>query len=83
MINNKRNYLILFTFFLITHTYSQDQPNIILINMDNFGYPWTPDKGGVFWVRWPMAEILNEHGLSLQKETPIKAGTPDPYEQKN
>ena len=45
-------------------------------------YPWTPDKGGVFWVRWPMAEILKKHGLSLQKETPIKAGTPDPYEPK-
>ena len=46
-------------------------------------YPWTPDKGGVLWVRWPMAEILKKHGASLQKEAPIKAGTPDPYEPKN
>ncbi|UCD62154.1 MAG: sulfatase-like hydrolase/transferase, partial [Flavobacteriaceae bacterium] len=45
-------------------------------------YPWTPDKGGVFWVRWPMAEILKEHSLSLQQELPIKAGTPDPYSPK-
>ena len=42
-------------------------------------YPWTPEKAGVFWVRWPMAEILKEHGYSLQVETPIKPGTPDPY----
>ena len=46
-------------------------------------YPWTPDKGGVLWVRWPMAEILKEHGLSLKNEVPITAGTPDPYEPKN
>jgi len=45
-------------------------------------YPWTPDKGGVLWVRWPMAEILKEHGSSLQKEVPIKSGTPDPYKPK-
>jgi arylsulfatase len=42
-------------------------------------YPWTPDKAGVFWVRWPMAEILKEHVASLSREPPIKAGTPDPY----
>ena len=42
-------------------------------------YPWTEEKAGAFWVRWPMAEILKEHGYSLQVETPIKPGTPDPY----
>ncbi|MES0404334.1 MAG: hypothetical protein ABUJ93_12695, partial [Hyphomicrobium sp.] len=31
------------------------------------------------WVRWPVAEILNEHANSLAKEPPIKPGTPDPY----
>jgi arylsulfatase A-like enzyme len=42
-------------------------------------YPWTPAKAGAFWVRWPMAEILNEHAKSLAEEPPIKAGTLDPY----
>lgn len=46
-------------------------------------YPWTPDKAGVFWVRWPMAEILKEHLVSLQTEKPILAGTTDPYVPKN
>jgi len=45
-------------------------------------YPWTPDLGGALWVRWPMAEILNEHATSLQKEAPIKPGTLDPYHPK-
>jgi len=45
-------------------------------------YPWTPEKGGALWVRWPMAEILNEHATSLQKEVPIKPGTLDPYHPK-
>jgi arylsulfatase len=42
-------------------------------------YPLTKATAGHFWVRWPMGEILTEHGASLQKEPPIKAGTPDPY----
>jgi len=42
-------------------------------------YPWIPERAGAFWVRWPMAEIFKEHGISLQLEPPIKAGTPDPY----
>ena len=42
-------------------------------------YPLTKATAGHFWVRWPMAEILKEHGASLQKEPPIPAGTPDPY----
>jgi arylsulfatase len=42
-------------------------------------YPLTKATAGHFWVRWPMAEILKEHGASLQKEPPIAPGTPDPY----
>ena len=42
-------------------------------------YPLTKATAGHFWVRWPMAEILKEHGASLQQEPPIAAGTPDPY----
>jgi len=42
-------------------------------------YPLTKATAGHFWVRWPMGVILTEHGESLQREPPIKAGTPDPY----
>ena len=42
-------------------------------------YPLTKATAGHFWVRWPMAEILKDHGASLQTEPPIAAGTPDPY----
>jgi arylsulfatase len=42
-------------------------------------YPLTKATAGHFWVRWPMGEVLTEHMASLQKETPITAGTPDPY----
>jgi len=42
-------------------------------------YPWIPERAGSFWVRWPMAEILNDHATSLQEEPPIPPGTPDPY----
>ena len=42
-------------------------------------YPLTKATAGHFWVRWPMAEILKEHGASLQQEPPIQPGTPDPY----
>ena len=41
-------------------------------------YPLTKATAGHFWVRWPMGEILNEHAASLEKEPPIKPGTPDP-----
>ncbi|MHC4559826.1 MAG: arylsulfatase [Planctomycetota bacterium] len=42
-------------------------------------YPLTRDLAGHFWVRWPMGEHLTEHMASLQKESPIRPGTPDPY----
>ena len=42
-------------------------------------YPLTKATAGHFWVRWPMAEILKDHGASLRSEPPIAAGTPDPY----
>jgi arylsulfatase len=42
-------------------------------------YPVTKATAGHLWVRWPMAEILTKHTVSLQKEPPIKPGTPDPY----
>ena len=45
-------------------------------------YPLTKATAGHFWVRWPMAEILNAHGKSLQEEPPISSGTPDPYTPK-
>ena len=43
-------------------------------------YPLTKATAGHFWVRWPMGEVLTEHMASLQKEVPITAGSPDPYE---
>ena len=46
-------------------------------------YPVTKATAGHLWVRWPMAEILTKHTESLQKEPPIKPGTPDPYMPKN
>jgi len=45
-------------------------------------YPLTKATAGHFWVRWPMGELLTEHGASLQKEPPIPSGTPDPYKPK-
>ena len=43
-------------------------------------YPLTKATAGHFWVRWPMGELLAAHSASLQKEPPIRPGTPDPYE---
>ncbi|MDH3581615.1 MAG: hypothetical protein OEM91_13445 [Hyphomicrobiales bacterium] len=31
------------------------------------------------WIRWPAGQHLVEHIGSLQKEPPIRPGTPDPY----
>lgn len=31
------------------------------------------------WVRYPTSQVLIDHAVSLKKEPPIKAGTPDPY----
>ena len=46
-------------------------------------YPLTKATAGHFWVRWPMAEILKAHTLSLKKEPPIAPGTRDPYTPPN
>jgi arylsulfatase len=32
-----------------------------------------------FWVRYPAGQVLVEHAASLQKEPPIRPGSPDPY----
>ena len=32
------------------------------------------------WIRWPAGQYIVEHMVSLQKEPPIRPGTPDPYE---
>jgi hypothetical protein len=42
-------------------------------------YPVTMKTPEHFWVRFPMAKIMSGHLQSLQKEPPIKPGTPDPY----
>ena len=34
------------------------------------------------WVRYPASQVLIDHAMSLGKEPPIKAGTPDPYKPK-
>ena len=31
------------------------------------------------WVRYPASQVLIDHAASLQKEPPIREGTPDPY----
>jgi arylsulfatase len=35
------------------------------------------------WIRWPAGQLLTDHVMSLQKEPPIRPGTPDPYEPPN
>jgi len=35
------------------------------------------------WIRWPAGQHLVEHIASLQKEPPIRPGTPDPYTPPN
>jgi arylsulfatase len=35
------------------------------------------------WVRYPASQVLLDHMVSLQKEPPIKPGTPDPYKPRN
>jgi arylsulfatase len=42
-------------------------------------HPWTGEKQGFFWVRWPMVDVLGAHLKSLALEPPIKPGTADPY----
>ena len=43
-------------------------------------YPFGSDNAPFdYWARFPCTKILAEHLTSLQKEPPIKPGTPDPY----
>jgi arylsulfatase len=32
-----------------------------------------------FWIRYPAGQALVDHAVSLQREPPIRPGTPDPY----
>lgn len=41
-------------------------------------HPWTAERGGQLWVRWPIMAVLTEHLQSLKDEPPILPGTPDP-----
>ncbi len=41
--------------------------------------PLDPRTTEVTWVRWPAGQVLVDHAVSLKKEPPIRAGTPDPY----
>ncbi len=43
-------------------------------------YPLTTATAGHFWVRWPIGEVLTAHLESLEREPPIRPGTPDPYQ---
>ena len=45
-------------------------------------HPVDPNWIKLGWVRWPAGQALAEHEASLQKEPPIKPGTPDPYRPK-
>ena len=42
-------------------------------------YPASPSVPENLWVRYPAGKVLTEHLISLQKEPPIRPGTPDPY----
>ena len=46
-------------------------------------YPIEPRWIENTWVRWPAGQVLVDHAASLQKEPPIRPGTPDPYEPAN
>ena len=67
MINNKKINLLLITIFLITSVYSQDQPNVILINMDNFGYGELGCYGGGITrgAATPRIDALADEGMRL------------------
>jgi arylsulfatase A-like enzyme len=46
-------------------------------------YPVDPRWIENGWVRWPAGQVLVDHAASLQKEPPIRPGTPDPYKPAN
>ena len=45
-------------------------------------FPAAPNVPENLWVRFPAGKILTDHAVSLQKEPPIRPGTPDPYAPK-
>lgn len=49
--------------------------NISKYNMGMMGYH-TPN---IDRIRYPASQVLIDHAMTLQKEPPIKEGTPDPY----
>jgi arylsulfatase len=42
-------------------------------------HPLDPRVPENLWVRYPMTQVLLDYMISLKKEPPIPAGTPDPY----
>ena len=46
-------------------------------------HPAAPHVRENFWVRFPAGKVLTDHAVSLQKEPPIRPGTPDPYVPKS
>jgi arylsulfatase len=57
-------------------------PNFFNLNLDpGERYP-LQEMEQHLWIRYPISERLNEHIATLQKEHPIKPGTPDPYAPK-
>ena len=42
-------------------------------------YPKAASVAENLWVRWPIGKVLTDHMATLQKEPPIRPGTPDPY----
>ena len=63
----KEVYLMLITIFLTTSIFSQNQPNIILINMDNFGYGELGCYGGGITrgAPTPRIDALASEGMRL------------------
>ena len=45
-------------------------------------HPSDPRVVEDLWVRYPAFDVLTQHLQSLQREPPIRPGTPDPYQPK-
>ncbi len=50
--------------------------NLLIDPKEEHGTRLLPDN---LWVRYPASQVLIDHAASLQKEPPIREGTPDPY----
>jgi|GEM_PF-6007934 len=50
--------------------------NLVQDPKEERGTPLLPAN---MWVRYPASQVLIDHAISLQKEPPIKEGTPEPY----